>query len=67
MSEATYIVRVYRHDADNPDAVVGLVEVVETEEKRTFKNSADLLNILTFKRKRRSEEKMKTKRREVKD
>jgi hypothetical protein len=53
MNEATYIVRVYRQDADNHDALVGLVEVVETEEKKIFKSSSELLNILTFKRKRK--------------
>ncbi len=41
-----YIVRVYRRDSKNPDQIVGLVELVEAEEKKSFANYDELREIL---------------------
>ncbi len=41
-----YIIRIYRRDADDPRKFAGMVEVVETEEKKAFTNIDELLEIL---------------------
>jgi len=41
-----YIVRIYRRDADDPRRIVGLVEIVEEQEKKAFTGIEELVNIL---------------------
>ena len=41
-----YIVRIYRRDEDDPHGVTGLVEFVETGEKRTFSRLSELATLL---------------------
>lgn len=41
-----YIVRIYRRDEYNPDGLAGIVEFVETGEKRPFHRLTDLLAAL---------------------
>lgn len=43
----SYIVRMYRRDADNPENLVGLVETVGEEEKRAFHSLSELTAILS--------------------
>jgi hypothetical protein len=42
----TYILRIYRRDACQPDSVVGLLERVETGEIRAFRTLKALTRIL---------------------
>jgi hypothetical protein len=44
--QQSYIVRVYRHDKDNPRELVGLVEEVGKEGRRGFTNLDELWGIL---------------------
>jgi hypothetical protein len=46
-----YIVRIYRRDADNPDALVGVVEEVEKQIKHSFTCLDDLWAILVHRKK----------------
>jgi hypothetical protein len=41
-----YILRIYRRDECQPGSVIGLVEVVETGEKQSFKTLTELMSIL---------------------
>ena len=41
-----YIVRIYRHEKDNPRKIVGVVEEPEIEGKRAFTNLDELWGIL---------------------
>ncbi len=41
-----YIIRIYRRDLAEPLKPVGMVEVVETSEIRTFTHAGELVNIL---------------------
>jgi hypothetical protein len=41
-----YIVRIYRRDHDESAKVAGIVESVETEKKKAFKNMDELARIL---------------------
>jgi hypothetical protein len=43
----SYIVRMYRRDADNPENLVGLVETVGEEAKRPFHSIGELVAILS--------------------
>lgn len=43
----SYIVRIYRRDEEDSTKLVGLVETVGLEEKKSFKNFEELLAILT--------------------
>jgi len=43
----SYIVRMYRRDADNPESLVGLVETVGEEVKRPFHSVGELVAILS--------------------
>jgi len=43
----SYIVRMYRRDADNPESLVGLVETVGEEAKRPFHSVSELVAILS--------------------
>jgi hypothetical protein len=42
-----YILRIYRLDRKRPSTLVGLVEDVETKEKKAFTNVQELWNILS--------------------
>jgi len=52
-----YIVRIYRRNAENPQKLIGLVEIVETQEKKSFKNIDELREILNFKHKTKDAQK----------
>jgi hypothetical protein len=41
-----YVVRIYREEPNNPTALVGIVEMVETQEKISFSNLQELWAIL---------------------
>lgn len=41
-----YIVRIYRRDEKDLNSLVGLVEIVGLDEKKPFRNAAELLEIL---------------------
>ena len=41
-----YIVRIYRRDADDPQKIAGLVELVGIEQKESFANFDELRDIL---------------------
>jgi hypothetical protein len=43
----SYIVRLYRRDADQPGNLVGLVETVGQNEQRPFHNAEELVAILS--------------------
>lgn len=45
-----YIVRIYRRDEKNPSKLVGIVEEVGVEEKRTFENIDELCEIFRCQR-----------------
>ncbi len=42
----TYILRIYRHSADQPEQVTGISEHVETGEKQRFENFQQLNEII---------------------
>ncbi len=42
----SYVIRIYRRDADDPRKCAGQAEIIETDEKKTFKNLDELLAIL---------------------
>ena len=44
--QRSYIVRVYRHEKDNPAGLVGIVEKVGEKQKAAFTNIEDLWSIL---------------------
>jgi hypothetical protein len=41
-----YIIRIYRRDPDDPLKPVGMVEVVETSETKTFTHASELVDII---------------------
>ena len=43
----SYIIRMYRRDAENPENLVGLVETVGEGEKRSFHSVSELVAILS--------------------
>jgi hypothetical protein len=42
-----YILRIYRRDESDPLRIVGMVEVIETAEKRSFTTVDELVGIIT--------------------
>lgn len=46
MFSDNYIVRVYRRDAEDQNCLVGLVEIVQTQEKKPFYTFDELREIL---------------------
>ena len=42
----SYVIRIYRRDAVDPLKCAGQAEVVETEEKKTFQDLDELIEIL---------------------
>ena len=47
MSTENYIIRVYRREAEDAKSLVGTIEIVETQEKKTFANFNELRDILS--------------------
>lgn len=43
----TYIVRVYRRDDSDLEKIMGMAEIVETQEKKVFANYTELRNIIS--------------------
>ncbi len=46
LSVECYVLRIYRRDDENPEHVRGIVEMVETREKKSIKSLAELRDIL---------------------
>ncbi len=46
MPTESYIIRVYRREEENARDFVGMVEIVETQEKKPFNNFDELREIL---------------------
>lgn len=42
----SYVIRIYRRDAENPRNCAGLAVIIETDKKKPFKNLEELLEIL---------------------
>lgn len=42
----SYVIRIYRRDNEDPKNCAGLAEVIETDEKKAFRNLDELLEIL---------------------
>jgi len=42
----SYIVRIYRRSQDNPDELAGLVEMVGSSERMSFKTFSELTSVL---------------------
>ena len=58
----SYVIRIYRRDPENPGNCAGVAEVIETDEKKAFKNLDELLEIL----KTRGRHPLKTKKCKIK-
>lgn len=43
----SYIVRIYRREEDDPQGLIGLVEIIGLEEKKAFHNWDELRAILS--------------------
>lgn len=48
MPSMDYIVRIYRCEKDKPQKLIGVVEEVGAEERKTFSNLDELWNILNY-------------------
>ncbi len=53
----SYVIRIYRRDAEDPDNCAGLAEVIATDEKKAFRNLDELLEILKSQGRNSSEKK----------
>ncbi len=42
----SYVIRIYRRDADDPRKCAGQAEIIEKDEKKSFRNLDELLEIL---------------------
>ncbi len=42
----SYVIRIYRRDADDPRNCAGQAEIIETDKQKTFRNLDELLEIL---------------------
>lgn len=42
----SYVIRIYRRDADDPRKCAGQAEIIDTDKQKSFKNSDELLEIL---------------------
>jgi hypothetical protein len=54
-----YIVRIYRCEKNNPRNLVGVVEEVRVEERKSFTNLDELWNILSFRNFRKEDKELK--------
>ena len=48
----SYLIRIYRRDKNNPEAIIGIIEEIGTDKKDSFGNLSELSTIIS-KRKRR--------------
>ena len=48
----SYLIRIYRRDKENPEAIVGIIEEIGTGGKQSFNNLSEL-NLIITKPKRR--------------
>ncbi|MEA3223191.1 MAG: hypothetical protein U9P49_08520 [Thermodesulfobacteriota bacterium] len=49
----SYLIRIYRREKDNPEAIVGTIEEIGTEERQSFKDLSELSEIITLPKARR--------------
>ncbi len=42
----SYVIRIYRRNSEDPQQVVGLVEIISSEEKKAFRTFDELREIL---------------------
>jgi len=49
----SYLIRIYRRSKDDPDYIVGIVEEINMEEKHSFKNLSELIEIITKPKRRK--------------
>ena len=49
----SYLIRIYRREKDNPEAIVGTIEEIGAQETYTFKNLSELSKVITVPKKRR--------------
>jgi hypothetical protein len=43
----SYLIRIYRRDKENPEAIVGIIEEIGAEKKQSFKNLSEMTTIIT--------------------
>ena len=43
----SYLIRIYRRDKENPEAIVGIIEEIGAEKKQSFGNLSELATIIT--------------------
>lgn len=48
MASESYIIRVYRREEEDAKSLVGTIEIVETQEKRSFRDFNELKDILEY-------------------
>lgn len=53
----SYLVRIYRRDENNPEAITGTVEKIGTEKSHRFKSLEELGGIITGKQQDKGEDK----------
>ena len=56
----SYVIRIYRREAENPRNCAGQAEIIETDEKKAFRNLDELLEILQSRGRASSEKKKHT-------
>lgn len=49
----SYLIRIYRHKKDSPEAIVGTIEEIGAEERQSPKNLSALSRIITMPKARR--------------
>ena len=49
----SYLIRIYRREKDNPEAIVGTIEEIGAQEIQSFKNLSELSKVITVPKKRR--------------
>ena len=49
----SYLVRIYRREKDNPEAIVGTIEEIGAKKIQSFKNLSELSKVITVPKKRR--------------
>jgi len=63
----SYVVRIYRRNSNSPRDLVGLVELVDTDEEKVFESFEELRDILGRRRVRRPGREESTEQRERAD
>jgi len=48
----SYLIRIYRREKDNPDAIVGTIEEIGVQKIQPFKNLSDLSKIIAVPKQR---------------